>query len=721
MRSREEGRHALAIGVWVVASTLVASGAFAQTTASFACSPSVIAGGSAGTSTCTVTLSGAAPAGGTAVALTSSIVDLAASVPQILVPAGQTSASFTVGTNPNYRPYSGLGFSVTIGASANGTTRTATLAVTAQSRPADFNSGSQAGSNTQWSGLMCGGIAPIGGRLDILYSCSPASGTGFGTCTFAQECAAGCRRVPPSGGTYRDSCATSGPNPVSLARKVVVGGDRVPASIVAAAPAGSGAAQEQGVPRVIDPNFNSTSFPHSGIGFPTGATSVPFEVATSLVPAIQFVDVGGFWFNDAIPPFQITNGRGGHEWLVVLPPDPAPEVAIPTLGDFKITGNNPVTAGQRTIGQMDLSGLSRAGGPTITVTSSHPAIVPTVSVEAPQTEQVFGFQVLIPTQQTSATTDVTLTATDGRYRFSRVLRVSASPPPPVLADVTVNPSSVVGGSPSTGTVFLSAPQGGSTVVSLSTPAPASVATMPSSITIPAGATSGTFQISTQPVSSQFNMNVFANLPGNPGQQALLLIQPGSAPPPAVALSSLSISPSSVTGGSSSTGTVTLTASAPSGGAPVTLSDNSSAASTPATVTVAAGARTATFTIATTSVSATTTATISAAYGGATRSGTLTVSSSSSPPPPPPPPSGTATLTVTATGRSGERVSSSPTGINVSVGGTQSASFATGTSIRLTVSNGRDAIWSGACSSGGEKRRSCTFTINGTASVTANVR
>jgi hypothetical protein len=38
-----------------------------------------------------------------------------------------------------------------------------------------------------------------------------------------------------------------------------------------------------------------------------------------------------------------------------------------------------------------------------------------------------------------------------------------------------------------------------------------------------------------------------------------------------------------------------------------------------------------------------------------------------------------------------------------------------------VSNGRSAIWSGACSSGGSKRQTCTFTFNGAASVTANVQ
>ena len=65
--------------------------------------------------------------------------------------------------------------------------------------------------------------------------------------------------------------------------------------------------------------------------------------------------------------------------------------------------------------------------------------------------------------------------------------------------------------------------------------------------------------------------------------------------------------------------------------------------------------------------------------------------------------------------------SSPAGISVNVGSTGSASFNTGTSITLSVSNGRDAIWSGACSSGGDKRRTCTFTLKSNATVTANVQ
>jgi plastocyanin len=141
------------------------------------------------------------------------------------------------------------------------------------------------------------------------------------------------------------------------------------------------------------------------------------------------------------------------------------------------------------------------------------------------------------------------------------------------------------------------------------------------------------------------------------------------------------------------------------------SSNTAAANVPASVTIAAGATTATFAATTSSVAASTPVTITASYSSVTRTATLTVN-----------PSGqSATLTVTATGRSGERVTSTPTGINVSVGTTGSAPFTTGTSITLQVTNSRDAIWSGACSSGGNKTKTCTFTLNGNATVNANVQ
>lgn len=81
----------------------------------------------------------------------------------------------------------------------------------------------------------------------------------------------------------------------------------------------------------------------------------------------------------------------------------------------------------------------------------------------------------------------------------------------------------------------------------------------------------------------------------------------------------------------------------------------------------------------------------------------------------------ATLSVTATGRSGPTITSNPTGIYSYVGLPSSGTFVAGASITLSVDSGRSAIWSGACSSGGEKRASCTFILKGNASVTGNIQ
>jgi hypothetical protein len=285
---------------------------------------------------------------------------------------------------------------------------------------------------------------------------------------------------------------------------------------------------------------------------------------------------------------------------------------------------------------------------------------------------------------------------------------TGTPAPASLAGVSVNPTPVVGGNPSAGTVTLTAPApAGGAAVSLSS-TNAEAASVPASVTVAAGATSATFSIATSPVGDNTAVTISGAYSGA-SRSAILMVTP--VPPPA-SLISLNVNPASVTGGVASQGTVALTSAAPAGGAAVSLSSsNGAVAGVPQTVTIAAGAISATFAASTSSVATATPVTITAVYGGVTRTTTLTVN----------PAAQGATLIVSASGRSGERITSSPAGINVAVGSSGSASFATGTSITLTVSNGRDAIWSGACSSSGSKRRSCTFTLNGNASVSANVQ
>src|SRR5713226_2813750 len=96
------------------------------------------------------------------------------------------------------------------------------------------------------------------------------------------------------------------------------------------------------------------------------------------------------------------------------------------------------------------------------------------------------------------------------------------------------------------------------------------------------------------------------------------------PPGSLALSSVGVNPTSVTGGSSSTGTVTLSGPAPGYGVTVNLSSSATAATVPASVSVAGGARSATFTVNTSSVTASTPVTITASYSGATKTTSLTV-------------------------------------------------------------------------------------------------
>jgi hypothetical protein len=92
----------------------------------------------------------------------------------------------------------------------------------------------------------------------------------------------------------------------------------------------------------------------------------------------------------------------------------------------------------------------------------------------------------------------------------------------------------------------------------------------------------------------------------------------------VSLSSLTLNPTTVKGGTPSRGTVTLSGPAPAGGVVIALASNKKAATVPPSVTIAAGAISAVFSINTKVVSLKKIVTISASYGGVTKSAKLTV-------------------------------------------------------------------------------------------------
>jgi hypothetical protein len=188
------------------------------------------------------------------------------------------------------------------------------------------------------------------------------------------------------------------------------------------------------------------------------------------------------------------------------------------------------------------------------------------------------------------------------------------------ASVTLNPSTVTGGTSSQGTVTLTGPApAGGAVVGL-TSSNSDVATPPPTVIVPAGATSAKFTVTTASVGITFNVTINATY-GSATVKSQLTVNPASA----VALSSLTLNPARVRGGASSTGTVRLTGAAPTGGAVVTLQSSSpGVAAVPASVTVAAGAVSATFTVHTARVITTRNVTISTKYAGVTKTALLTV-------------------------------------------------------------------------------------------------
>jgi hypothetical protein len=346
----------------------------------------------------------------------------------------------------------------------------------------------------------------------------------------------------------------------------------------------------------------------------------------------------------------VTSGTGGNVVIYMISPSKFVAVSLsdpnPAVLDFESSSSTPapvslsslslnptsVTGGNSSTGTVTLSGAAPSGGAVVTLSSSNTtaARVPSsVTVAAGATSATF----TVSTSAVAASTTVSISVSYSGATRSASLTVTPAPPPaPTLSSLSVNPTSVVGGvQSSTGTVTLSgaAPSGGA-VVALSSSNTAA-ARVPSSVAVAAGATSATFTVSTSAVAASTTVSISGTY-GGATRSASLTVTP--APPPAPTLSSLTVNPTSVVGGTqSSTGTVTLSGAAPSGGAAVALSSsNTAAARVPSSVTVAAGATSATFTVSTSAVLASTTVSISGTHGGVTRSASLTVTPVPIPPP-----------------------------------------------------------------------------------------
>lgn len=312
-----------------------------------------------------------------------------------------------------------------------------------------------------------------------------------------------------------------------------------------------------------------------------------------------------------------------NDWLsanyyvdVVFSPAPSgpPTVSTVTLNPTSVTGGN------SSLATVTLTGSAPSSGVALTFASDNGAATPNpagLTVPSGQSSATF----TVNTTAVATTTTTNISASDGKTTIKAPLTIT---PVPALSSVAVNPSTVVGGNSSTGTVTLTYPApsgegGGGAQITLASDNGAAV--VPGSVTVPAGATSATFTITTTAVSSATTANISGTYNGVTPPAAALNINP----PPPVTLSSVSVSPSTVVGGNQSTGTVTLSGPAPTNGITVTLtSSNVSVATVQPQVTVLANSSTATFPVNTVAVSSSTPVTITASYGGASPTAILTV-------------------------------------------------------------------------------------------------
>lgn len=272
------------------------------------------------------------------------------------------------------------------------------------------------------------------------------------------------------------------------------------------------------------------------------------------------------------------------------------------LSPYSVAGGNTST------GTVVLSAPAPAGGETVVLACASPNVTIPASISIPegQTSATFTISTIAVDAQTSAV----ITATFG-ITLSATLTIA----PPTVQAISLDPPELVGGATSTGTVTLTGPAGpsGLTILVSSDNLAAQV---PATLSFGAGQSVATFTVSTSSVGSTAAADITAAL-GSTNATTTLTVDP-------VAITSLSLSPATVTGGSQTMATITLDGPAGPGGTVVEVTTNVPFATVPATVTVPEAQTSQSFNIATESVGTQSTAIITAAVGSVWQTAMLTV-------------------------------------------------------------------------------------------------
>jgi hypothetical protein len=338
--------------------------------------------------------------------------------------------------------------------------------------------------------------------------------------------------VPTSGGDPPpdDPPPPEDPTPTSLTLdpESVTAGETSTGTVVlsAAAPAGGTAVS------LVSNNTSAATVPPS-VTVAEGQTTATFTVTTHPVAAGTGV--------------AISANSGGTTRTASLWITPA-GVTLDAL----TLAPTVVASGETSEGTVTLTGPAPDGGAAVALLShdtTRATVPPAVTVPAGATSATF----TVTAQTVESNVAVNIEGTYGGV--TRFDRLTVTPPPPgdgELASLTIVPDLVVGGETAQGTVTLGAAAGSDTQVTL-TSTDVSVATVPPSVTVPAGATSATFPVTTLVNTS--GTGQFSVIVGEAGGVTRSATITTTAAPSGPAVTALNLFPSSLGGGGAATGIV----------------------------------------------------------------------------------------------------------------------------------------------------------------------
>jgi hypothetical protein len=210
------------------------------------------------------------------------------------------------------------------------------------------------------------------------------------------------------------------------------------------------------------------------------------------------------WNNDILNPAFANLSASDFE-VIQLGYNPA-QTSQPSLSSLALNPAS-ITGGQNVTGTVTLTAAAPSTGIMVNLSNANPAASVPSSVTIPPNSSSANFT--IATAAVSMTTVGNITASYAGVNKSASLTVNPAAPA-TLSSLTLNPSTVVGGASSTGTVALTkaAPAGG-IVVNL-TSSNSTRAQVPATVVIPAGAISQVFTITTKATKQKTNVSITAS-------------------------------------------------------------------------------------------------------------------------------------------------------------------------------------------------------------------